>query len=85
MIIILITLVLFIFLLFFNYRGSLGRIERKNQTTGQYQDLGPVSEKEEIAFMEGTHKKLALKQAVIGALIWTLIVFGVLYYFFGNN
>ena len=85
MIIILIALALFIFLLFFNYWGALGRIERRNQTTRQYQDLGPTSEKEDIAFMQGTHKKLAFKQAIIGALIWSLIVFAVLYYFFGNN
>ena len=57
--ILLITVFLFFFLLIFLYRGAVGRIERKNQTTGEYQDLGPVSEKEDIAFMEGRHKKLA--------------------------
>jgi hypothetical protein len=78
--IVLITIVLFIFLLMFNYRGAVGRIERKNQTTGEYQDLGPVSEKEDIAFMEGRHKKLAFYQALIGALIWSLIAFSIMYF-----
>ena len=73
---IIITGILFLFLLVTNYKGAVGRIERKNQLTGEYEDLGPVSEKEEIAFMEGRHKRLALIQALIGSLIWSGIVFG---------
>jgi hypothetical protein len=64
-----------------NYIGSVGRIERKNQATGQFQNLGPVSQKEEEAYMNGTHKKLAFKQAFIGALVWTLILYGIMYSF----
>ncbi len=79
---IIITGFIFSFLLIFNYKGSVGRIERKNQVTGEYQDLGPVSEKEDIAFMEGRHKKVAFYQAFLAALIWGLIVFFISYYFF---
>jgi len=76
---IIITGILFLFLLVTNYMGAVGRIERKNQWTGENEwNLGPVSEKEEIAFMEGRHKKLALIQALIGSLIWSGIVFGVM-------
>jgi hypothetical protein len=80
---ILISLLIFVFLLWFNYKGALGRIERQNQWTGlPERDLGSVSEKEDIAFLEGKHKQLALKQALIGALIWSIIIFIVLYYLF---
>ena len=48
-IILVLTILIFLLLLFINYSGSVGRIERKNKITGEYQDLGPVSEKEEIA------------------------------------
>ena len=75
---IIITGILFLFLLVINYKGAVGRIERKNQLTGEYEDLGPVSEKEGIAFMEGHHKRLALIQALIGSLIWSGIVFGLM-------
>ena len=75
---IIITGILFLFLLVTNYKGAVGRIERKNQLTGEYEDLGPVSEKEEIAFMEGRHKRLAFIQALIGSLIWSGIVFGLM-------
>ncbi len=78
--ILLITVFLFLFLLRFLYRGAVGRIERKNQTTGEYQDLGPVSEKEDIAFMEGRHKKLAFFQALIGSLVWSFIAFSIMYF-----
>ena len=78
--IVLITVFLFLFFLMLNYRGAVGRIERKNQITGEYQDLGPVSEKEDIAFMEGRHKKLAFYQALIGSLIWSLIAFSIMYF-----
>ena len=78
--IVLITVFLFLFFLMLNYRGAVGRIERKNQITGEYQDLGPVSEKEDIAFMEGRHKKLAFYQALIESLIWSLIAFSIMYF-----
>ena len=42
--IIIITAFFFTFLLRLNYKGSVGRIEQKNQITGEYQYLGPVSE-----------------------------------------
>jgi hypothetical protein len=80
--IIIITAFLFILQLILNYFGCLGRIERKNQITGEYQDLGPVSEKEEIAFFEGRHKKIAFYQAFAGAFIWSLIAFFVMYFIF---
>jgi len=80
--IIIITAFLFTFLLKFNCKGSVGRIERKNQITGEYQDLGPVSAKEEIAFIEGRHKKVAFYQAFAGAFIWSLIAFFLMYYIF---
>ena len=79
---IIITAFLFTFLLILNYKGSVGRIERKNQITGLYQDLGPVSEKEEIAFIEGRHKKNAFYQAFVGAFILSLIAFFLMYYIF---
>ena len=78
--IVIITVFLFVFLLMFIYRGAVGRIERKNQTTGEYQDLGPVSEKEDIAFMEGRHKKLAFYQALIGSLVWSFVAFSIMYF-----
>ena len=62
-------IVLFLFLTCFKYFGEIGRIERRQS------NLGPVSIKEEEAFLNGTHKKLALWQAIIGALIYTLILY----------
>jgi len=32
------------------------------------------------AYFEGTHKKLAFKQALIGALAWSLILYGIMYF-----
>ena len=61
--------VFFICLLYFNYYGAIGRIEKKQP------NLGPVSRKEEEAFLNGTHKKLALWQAIIGSLIYTIILY----------
>ena len=78
-IILVITILIFFLLLYINYGGSVGRIERKNKIMGEYQDLGPVSEKEEIALFEGTHKRLAFVQALIGSIIWSLIAFGIMY------
>ena len=80
MILALISIIVFIFLLYINYMGSVGRIERKNQATGQFQNLGPVSQKEEEAYMNGTYKKLAFKQAFIGALVWALVLYGIMYF-----
>ena len=78
-IILTITAGIFLFNLFFLYRGAVGRIERRNQLTGKHQDLGPVSEKEERALFEGTHKSLAFFQALIGAFIWSLIAYGIMH------
>ncbi len=78
--IIIITVIVFLFLLWFNYMGAVGRIERRNQATGTYRDFGPVTKKEEAAYFEGTHKKLAFRQAIIGSFIWSLIIFLFLYY-----
>ena len=78
--IIIITIVFFIVILRLNYIGAVGRIEGRNQATGAFQDLGSVSEKEEAAYFEGTHKKLAFKQALIGAIIWSTIIFLILYF-----
>ena len=72
------TAVIFFWNLFFLYKGAVGRIERKNQITGEYEDLGPVRHKEELAFLEGTHKRLAFFQAFLGALLWSLIAYGVM-------
>ena len=62
-------IVLFLFLTWFKYFGAIGRIERRQS------NLGPVSIKEEEVLLNGTHKKLALWQAIIGALIYTLILY----------
>ncbi len=62
-------IILFLFLTGFKYFGAIGRIERRQS------NLGPVSIKEEEALLNGTHKKLALWQAIIGALIYTLILY----------
>ena len=78
-IILVLSILIFLLLLFINYSGSVGRIERKNKITGEYQDLGPVSEKEEIALFEGTHKRLAFVQTLIGSTIWSLIAFAIMY------
>lgn len=73
-----ITALVFFFLFYNNYIGSVGRIEGINQKTGMPQNLGPVTDKERIAFLEGKHKILAFKQALIGATIISLIVFLIL-------
>ena len=79
----LISIIIFFFLTGFLYKGAVGRIERRNQGTGSPDfNLGPVSEKEDIAFMDGKHKQLALKQAILGALIWSIIIFTLLYFIF---
>ena len=75
---IIVTGLVFLFLLVTNYKGAVGRIERENKLTGEFEDLGPVSEKEKTAFIEGRHKRLALIQALIGSLIWSGIVFGLM-------
>lgn len=65
----LLLFVFFICLTCFNYYGAIGRIEKKQP------NLGPVSMKEEQAFLNGTHKKLALWQAILGGLIYTIILY----------
>ena len=69
-------LILFIFLTFFNYYGAVGRIEKR------ISNLGPVSLKEKKALKDGSHKKLALRQAIIAALIYTLILFLIIRFIF---
>ena len=66
---ILLYVFIFIFFVYFNYYGAIGRIERKKP------NLGPVSKKEQEAFEDGTHKKLAMKQSFLGALAYTLIAY----------
>lgn len=76
-----ITSAIFLFLLLINYFGAVGRIEKRNKLTGFNENLGPTSQKEDESFFEGTHKKLAFKQALIGSLIWSSIAFGLMYFF----
>ena len=38
-------------------------------------NLGPVSKKESEAFFNGNHKKFALRQAIVGSLIYTIIAY----------
>ena len=80
--ILIITFCVFILLLYLNYIGAKGRIESKNQFTGMHENLGKVSEKEINSYMSGNHRKTAFFQAFIGSLIWSLIVFSVLYFIF---
>jgi hypothetical protein len=69
-------LLLFLFLLWFNYVGAKGRIEERNQMTNQnMSNLGPVSKKEREAFFNGNHKMFALRQAIVGSLIFTIIAY----------
>ena len=75
-----ISFIVFIILFRVNYVGAVGRIEGRNQGSGRFQDLGPISEKEDAAYMDGTHKKLAFRQALIGAFIWSIIIFLILYF-----
>lgn len=76
---IIIALSVFLFASWFNYKGSVGRIEGKNTFTGQSQsNLGPVSEKELIALGQGKHKTIALRQGIIAGLIYGLIIYGIL-------
>ena len=68
----------FVFMTWFMYKGAVGRIEGKNGFSKKPQfNLGKVSEKELIALAEGKHKILALKQAIIGALIYGIIYYGI--------
>lgn len=76
-----ITSAIFLFILVLNYFGAVGRIEKRNQFTGFNENLGPKSQKEDEAFFEGTHKKIAFKQALIGSIIWSSIAFGLMYFF----
>ena len=69
---------IFVFMTWFMYKGAVGRMERKNTFSKKPQfNLGELSDKEVIAIAEGKHKTLALKQAIIGAFIYGLIVYGI--------
>ena len=77
---IVITALLFLFLLFFNYMGAVGRMTSTNQINGMPElNLGRVSEREKKAVQKGTHKRLAFIQSLIAALIYS----GVLYFVLG--
>ena len=76
-------IILFLFLTWFNYIGAKGRIERRNQMIDKKEtNLGPVSIKEDEALSNGTHKKLAFIQAIIGSLIYTAIIYLLVYIIF---
>lgn len=76
-------LILFLFLTWFNYIGAKGRIERSNQIIDKEEvNLGPVNIKEEEALFNGTHKRLAFRQAIIGAFIYTSIIYLLFYFIF---
>jgi hypothetical protein len=76
-------LILFLFLTWFNYIGAKGRIERRNQIMDKEEvNLGPVNIKEEEALSNGTHKRLAFRQAIIGSLIYTSIIYLLFYIIF---
>lgn len=75
---IIISSIVFMLSLIFNYIGAVGRIERKNQYTKKFQETGPVSKKEEIAFFEGKHKKLAFIQSLTPSIILGSLVFLIL-------
>jgi len=75
-----ICLGVFIFLLWFNYIGAKGRIEGINQLNNKEQDLGYVSEKDFESLMEGTYKRRAFIQAIIGSAIWTALLYTLLYF-----
>jgi len=73
-------LILFLFLTWFNYIGAKGRMESRNQIIDKEEtNLGPVSIKEEEALSNGTHKRLAFRQAIIGSLIYTSIIYLLFY------
>lgn len=78
---IIICAALFIFLFWFNYIGAKGRIQGINQFTGQSESLGRTTLKEQEAIRENKVQRIALKQAFLGALIWTLIVAGLMLIF----
>jgi hypothetical protein len=76
-------IILFLFLTWFNYIGAKGRIESRNQIIDKEEgNLGPVSIKEAEALSNGTHKRLAFRQAIIGSLIYTSIIYLLFYIIF---
>jgi len=77
---ILMTVVFFVFYFFFLYVGAKGRIEGKNQITGQSGDYGPLSADEYLSKINGTYKMVAIKQALIGSIIMSGILYLVLYW-----
>lgn len=78
---IIICVALFIFLFWFNYIGAKGRIQGMNQFTGQREHLGRITSKEQEAIGENKVRRIALKQAFLGAFIWTLIIAGLMLIF----
>ena len=77
---IVVTALLFFFLLIFNYMGAVGRMTSTNQINGMPEfNLGRVSERERKAVEKGTHRRLAFIQSLIAALIYS----GVLYFILG--
>ena len=71
---IIITIATVIFFTWLNYRGAIGRIERRNTFNDRsMENLGEISDEELIAFAEDKHHILALKQAIIPGLIFGLI------------
>ena len=81
---IIITVLIFLFLLRFNYKGAIGRMTMTNQWTGMPQtNLGPVSENERKAVEKGTHKRLAFFQSLIASSIYSGILYFILGLFMG--
>lgn len=76
---ILITLGAFVFLVWFNYMGAKGRIEGKNQYTGERQDLGARSPEDHLSLINGTYKMRAFKQALFGSAVLSGILYFILW------
>jgi hypothetical protein len=72
---ILITLGVFLFLVWFSYIGAKGRIEGKNQYTGEKQDLGPLSADDYLALKNGTYKRRAFIQALFSSSVLSIIFY----------
>jgi len=68
----------FLFFYWFLYVGAVGRMEGKNQFDGREEFLGKSSPEERYALMSGNHKRMARKQALFGASVFTVILFVIL-------
>ncbi len=77
---ILITLGVFVFLIWFNYVGAKGRIEGKNQFSGKKQELGARSPEDHLSLINGTYKMRAFKQALFGSIILSGILYLILWW-----